>query len=121
MNGSKCMNDFFKANEWAFNFFPNYLPPSLDRTKPDNSNWVKKTIEFFLTTKPGNWLDEYFFRLTTRRWQLKEKKGRLNTKGEFMGLKTSKHCSKPSPVFFHDNFIKNYEKRLSEVKETANI
>ena len=54
-------------------------------------------------------------KLTTRRWKIKEVEKRLNTKGERMGLKTSKHCSKPTPIFFHDSFLKKYEKRMLEI------
>ncbi len=116
MYGAAGMNRFFAANEWAFSFFPNFHLQNHHRNGKPSSVWIKNILEFLLNNKMGNWLDDYFFRLTTKRWQLKEKQGRLNTKGESMGLKTSKHCSKPNPLHFHDSFLKKYEERLAETK-----
>jgi hypothetical protein len=117
MHGAATMNKFFFANEWAVSYFPNFNFSDLGKKDQAISGWSKKITEFFFNNKPGAWLDNYFFRLTTKRWQLKEKQGRLNTKGESMGLKTSKHCSKPNPVFFHDQFLDKYEARLRELKK----
>jgi len=114
MHGAESINNFFSANEWAFAYFPNFHFSNIDKSSKSSSHPIKKIIEFIFNTKMGNWLDDYFFRLTTKRWLLKEKQGKLNTKGESMGLKTSKHCSKPNPVFFHDQFLEKYESRLKK-------
>jgi len=121
MYGDISMNSFFTANEWAFSFFPNFYLKKTAREGDLSSAWIKKFFELLFNNKIGNWLDDYFFRLTTKRWQLKEKQGRLNTKGESMGLKTSKHCSKPNPLFFHDQFLKKFERKLSEEKIKWNL
>ena len=52
-----------------------------------------------------------------QRWKLKEDQQRLNTKGERMGLKTSKHFSKPNPIFFHDKFMNNYLKKIENLQK----
>ena len=83
--------------------------------------WLKKLAESFLNNKLGDWLDNYFMKLTTKRWKKKEEEQKLNTKGERMGLKTTKHCSKPNPIFFHDWFMSNYERRLEESKKEWNL
>jgi hypothetical protein len=51
-------------------------------------------MEFVLNNRFGDWLDNYFFKLTTARWQKKEERKKLNAKGERMGIKTDKHFSK---------------------------
>ena len=117
MHGTVNMNIFFAANEWAFSYFPNFNFNDLVKDDRAISGWPKKITEFFFNNKIGSMLDNYFFQITTKRWLLKEKQGRLNTKGESMGLKTSKHCSKPNPGFFHDRFLDKYETRLIEVKK----
>jgi hypothetical protein len=108
------MKKFFEANSWSHQYFPNLSFPEI---KEDQRKlpWYKKLVEQIFNTKPGNWLENYFFRLTTKRWKKKEEEKRLNTKGELMGLKTGRHFSKPNPIFFHDWFMVKYENRLKEV------
>jgi len=110
-NGS--IKTFFEANSWSHRYFPNLSFPPIKVQK--NSPWYKKVTESIFNNKIGNWLENYFFWLTTKRWKKKEVEKRLNTKGELMGLKTGKHFSKPNPIFFHNTFMSKYEKRLSEL------
>lgn len=114
MAGNGSMKKFFESNLWALSYFPNKYIPDLKNIFA-KANWVKKTGEFVFNNRWGNCLDNYLMKLTTRRWKIKEVEKRLNTKGERMGLKTSKHCSKPTPIFFHDSFLKKYEKRMLEI------
>ena len=121
MHGAASMNNFLSANEWAKTYFPNFSFNELVKNEEAVYSLPKRITEFFFNNKIGTWLDNYFFRLTTKRWLLKEKQGRLNTKGESMGLKTGKHCSKPNPVFFHDKFLQKFEARLKEEKIKWNL
>ena len=114
MAGNGSMKKFFEANGWSFIYFPNLsLPEVKKENKP--APWYKKSLESFFNTRFGDWMENYFFRLTTKRWKKKEDEKRLNTKGERMGLKTGKHVSKPNPIFFHDRFMSKYETKLNEV------
>lgn len=115
--GNGSLKNFFETNSWSHSYFPNrQLPPVKGDLKYQKS-WFKMLAESILNNKLGDWLDNYFMKLTTRRWKKKEDELKLNTKGERMGLKTGKHCSKPNPVFFHDWFINKYEKDLEEWKK----
>jgi hypothetical protein len=67
-------------------------------------------LEFVLDNRFGNWLDNYFLKLTSARWQKKEERKKLNVKGERMGMKTDKHFSKPNPIFFHNVLLKHIKK-----------
>ena len=116
-NGST--KKFFEANQWAYTYFPNLSLPGI-QSSLKGFPWYKKLTEFFFNNKLGNWLDNYFFRLTTKRWKKKELERKLNTKGDLMGLKTSKHFSKPNPVFFHNWVMSKYEKRVREVLKEPN-
>ena len=116
MAGNGSMENLFKTNSWSHHYFPNMDLPSVKKDVKIYSLWFKKLAESILNNKLGDSLDDYFMRLTTRRWKKKEKEQRLNTKGERMGLKTGKHFSKPNPIFFHDWFMDNYEKKLAEMK-----
>ena len=117
MAGNGSMTDFFKANPWSYDYFPNRDLPTVKKDIKNPSPWFKKLAESLLNNKLGNSLDNYLMRLTSRRWKKKEEQELLNTKGERMGLKTGKHFSKPNPIFFHDWFIDKYEKKLIEKKK----
>jgi predicted nucleotidyltransferase len=110
-NGS--MKNLFEANSWSHRYFPNLSFPPVKEQK--NFPWYKRSTEAVFNNKLGDWLEDYFFGLTTKRWKRKEDEKRLNTKGELMGLKTGKHFSKPNPIFFHDWFMDKYEQRLNEL------
>lgn len=118
--GNGAMKKFFHSNAWAFDFFPNRNLPHVNEDVKLRSAWFKKLSEWLFNNKLGDHLDNYFFNLTSSRWKKKEDEQRLNTKGERMGLKTGKHYSKPNPAFFHDWFMKGYEKKLEEHKANWN-
>ena len=115
MQGNGSMKNFFETNTWSHPFFPNRALPTVKAGLKKHKWWFKSLAEFLFNTKLGDWLDDYLMRLTTKRWKKKEDEQRLNTKGERMGLKTGKHFSKPSPVYFHDWFMKNYREKLDKV------
>jgi hypothetical protein len=117
MAGNGILKSFFETNSWSHNYFPNRSLHSVKEDLKKQSHWLKKFAESILNNKLGDVLDDYFMKLTTRRWKKKEDEHRLNTKGERMGLKTGKHFSKPNPIFFHDWFLKKYEKKLEEKKK----
>ena len=112
------MESFFEINAWSYHYFPNKSLPSVKAEPKKNKWWFKSLAEFFFNGKLGDWLDDYFMNLTARRWKKKEEQQRLNTKGERMGLKTGKHCSKPNTFFFHDWFMKTYQQKLEKVVES---
>ncbi|HEX6846311.1 MAG TPA: hypothetical protein VF144_05010 [Chitinophagaceae bacterium] len=114
--GNGIMKSFFESNSWAHKYFPNRSAPLIKEEAKKSSQWLKKFIESMLNNKLGDSIDDYFMKLTTKRWKRKEAEKRLNTKGERMGLKTGKHFSKPNPIFFHDWFITKYEKNLEQKK-----
>ena len=118
MAGNGSVKRFFEINTWSHHYFPNRPLPYVKADLKKRNSWFKMLAESILNNKLGDWLDDYFLKLTTRRWKKKEDEHRLNAKGERMGLKTAKHCSKPNPVFFHDRFINMYKESLEEWKKT---
>ena len=115
--GNGSLKKFFEKNSWSFSYFPNRPLPVIKEEINFPDPWFKKLLEYVLNNRFGNWLDNYFLKLTTARWQKKEERKKLNAKGERTGMKTDKHFSKPNPIFFHNDFIENYKKRVKEVEE----
>jgi hypothetical protein len=106
---------FFDANNWVSSFMPHYkhrmaiTPPN-----PPAGFW-KRTLEKLLDNRAGDKLDEFFRRLTTKRWDKKERRGALDGKGHRMSLKTGKHWSRPNPEMMQRRILETYERKLSEL------
>jgi predicted nucleotidyltransferase len=115
--GNGSLKKFFEKNSWSYSYFPNRDLPLVKEEINFPDPWFKKLAEFAFNNRFGNWLDNYFFRLTTARWLKKEERKKLNAKGERMGMKTGKHFSKPNPIFFHNAFLETYKKRIKEIGE----
>ena len=112
--GNGVMDNFFRANDWAINYFPNYITRNSGRSH-SGKGLVKKISEWMFNNRLGDRLDNYLMKVTARRWKQKEEEWRLNMRGVRMGLKTDKHFSKPNPVHFQKQVLDRYEKRLNEV------
>jgi hypothetical protein len=116
--GAEAFVQFFQANDWANLFFPNYQVKWRESLNcPGRSGRIKKAMEFLFNNRLGDRLDNYFHRLTARRWSTKEEKHQLNMRGNRMALKTGKHFSKPNPVFFQEKLLTRYRKNLSKWEE----
>jgi len=112
--GNGIMGKFFDANDWAKSYYPSYEELNHSAKRITHDPWFKRFAEYLLNNKLGDKLDDYFFRLTSRRWKKKEVQQKLNAKGNRMGLKTAKHYSKPNPQFFQEKILMLYRSKLHE-------
>ena len=114
--GNGSLHDFFDANKWVHRYHPNHGWRTGYIKKTTSCSKVKYYIEKIFSNKMGEWLDNYFLKLTTKRWSKKEALVKRNGKGNLMGLKNSKHISKPNPLYFQEQVLKIYQGKLDEVK-----
>lgn len=114
--GNGTLKDFFDANQWVQVYFPNYDVNKDSRKRAANS-LIKRGLEAVFNNSFGEWLDNYLMQLTSKRWKKKELDNQVNAKGKRMGLRTSKHFSKPSPVFFQEKVLMQFESRLKEINK----
>jgi len=114
--GNGTMDKFFNANSWITNYYHDYATVTNNHKTYSNKHWIKTLIEWSLNNRVGSWLDNYFFRLTKKRWNKMEGKGITNEKGQRFGMKADKHFSKPNPVFFQEKLLARYSNRLNELK-----
>jgi len=110
--GNGTMDRFYEQNNWAGSYFPNQ-PVNKPSIVPAKPGWVKRTIEWLLDNRVGNSLDNWFMRVTTRRWLKKEQLKKTNSHGIRMGLHSGKHFSKPNPEFFQRKVLDSLEKKLN--------
>jgi hypothetical protein len=112
--GNGTMDKFVAANNWINVFHPN----SIYRKKLITSSrniWLKRLAEYLFNNGMGDRIDDYFMRLTLKRWNKKEQLKMLNGKGELMGLKLGKHFCKPNPVYFQQKLLARYVEKLNSL------
>ncbi len=117
--GDTTMPDFFTANQWALDHFPNHAVP----TVPGNNKtpWYKKWIEKIFSNGFGNRLDNYLMRVTAKRWIKKEDRHKLNSKGDPVGLTISKHVARPNPAHLQKKLLDMYESRLLALEKNSGV
>ncbi|HKP31996.1 MAG TPA: hypothetical protein VJT83_04695 [Chitinophagaceae bacterium] len=114
--GNGTMEKFYVSNEWTGGYYPNFVVDAESR-RNRKEGWLKRSMEFLLNNNMGDKLDNYLMKLTTKRWNAKEKAERKNEKGHRVGLRTGKHYSKPNPEFFQYPILERYERKLLEIEE----
>lgn len=116
VSGNAALEKFYEANSWTQAYFPNYKLITASGRKP-KSSLLKRSIESLFNNSFGETLDNYLMTITSKRWSKKELEGRLNIKGGRMGLRTSKHFSKPNPAFFQKKVLLLYENKMKEIDQ----
>ncbi|MES2372760.1 MAG: hypothetical protein V4557_09285 [Bacteroidota bacterium] len=112
---SSAMQKFFSANDWTKSYFPNDSQDTGFTNEP--RPWSKKLIESIFNNRAGNWLDNYLMRVTEKRWLQKEKRCKLNMKGEIQSLRVSKHFARPNPEFFQKKILALYDAKLKNLEQ----
>ncbi len=110
--GKTAMECFFAANNWTNDLLPACNFRQQVRQEPRLS-WLKQFIEWIFDNKMGNRFDDHLAGITSRRWKKKEEKGKLNEKGQPMGLITGKHFARSNPDSFQEKVLSVYSRQLS--------
>ncbi len=113
--GNTAYLDFCRANNWAFDQFPNMrkiLYPSL---APKRNGWFKKISEWIFTNRWANRLDDYLMQLTRNRWLAKEQKQETNTKGEPLALLVQKNAARPNPENLQRKIVCCYQQKITDL------
>jgi hypothetical protein len=115
--GNEAIPAFFKRNGWVNFYLPNYASKNLVPFVNIKDNKIKKYAEYLLNSPLGNWLDNYFMKITQHRWEKKENSKMVNKSGQRMGLRTSKHFCKPNPDFLQKKIVSRYHIKLEELEK----
>lgn len=114
--GNDAQKRFFASNIWTQTYLPNCRFATDDKYYADNRLRIKTAIEAIFNNRAGDQLDNFFMRMTARRWGKKEQKRRLNIKGNRMGVICKKHCCKPNPAYFQIEILEKYQEKISELQ-----
>lgn len=115
VSGQNALTQFLEANPWVSLWLP-VSQSSPDRPPFIRASRIKQLVERLFNNRIGNALDNFLFKITSRRWQRKEAKGKRNVKGKIMGLFTGKHFARTNPEFFQEKVIAAYNRKLDELK-----
>jgi hypothetical protein len=111
--GRKTQEGFLEANHWVGAIYPHYRLKNTEGCQERSDAWLKKGMERILGGRLGERLDQYLCRLTTSRWQVKERKNYLNARGGRLGIRTGRHYCKPNPEFLQKNILSGFHDRLA--------
>jgi predicted nucleotidyltransferase len=112
LRGITAFREFYKMNTWSRNYLPNHLM-RVSYIKEMPASFVKRSLEFLLDNTFGDLLDNFFMKITDRRWQKKRLNNKLNSRGLVMSMDAAKHCAKPDPGVFQERLVAIYEKKAA--------
>jgi len=115
--GNGSLDAFFETNSWSRARFPNHPAKKTIFPTKKVQPLIKRFFESLFNNSFGDRIDNYLMKLTSRRWNEKELRQKLNMKGGRMGLKTGKHYAKPNPVFFQQKILSKYAAKLLEIEK----
>ncbi len=116
MQGGMSIGQFMIANAWTKKYLPLYHKN--DQCLPEiKKGWFSKLIEMAFNNRMGEGLDNLFMKITDMRWKKKVQRNKKNDKGFNIGMKVSKHFSKPNPVFFQDKILEMYADKINKLPQ----
>lgn len=114
----KLYQNLMQENEWVGSFYPDYIDYPDRGSMEITPGFLQKTLEAILNLKWGDILDDFFMKLTLKRWR---KKFPYFEKEDFeVALKTTKRVSKHHPSHFQKKVLEGYEQRISALELKMN-
>jgi predicted nucleotidyltransferase len=118
IQGDTAFADFFNANAWTRRYLPNHIM-RVSTAKSLKNNRLKSFIESLLNNKTGDILDNFFMKITAKRWGQKTASKKLNDHGILLAMATGKHFAKPDPVNFQQKLINRFESKVAQLLEES--
>lgn len=100
-------------NNWTMQFTPNHKRPDCEDCFPENRNAMKRFLEFCMKGNTGERIDNYFFRLTLKRW--KKKFPQFNAEDFDLNMRSRKNVSKHHPRGYQQKVLLAHEQKLKEI------
>jgi len=114
LQGEMAFEGFHAANLWSKTFLPNHFL----RVSTEESLkffFPKYIIEKVLDNRLGNWLDDFFMKVTAKRWNKKTLQNKKNMKGIVMSMVAKKHLAKPDPMFFQQKLLTCHIEKVTQI------
>lgn len=113
--GTNVFVNFFAANEWIYQFFPNQ-PFIEHRLKENKKSFVTRSAEKIFRNKLGQKFDNYIMRYFDKRWEKLKSKNLTTSSGFILGsMMVDKHYCKPYPQHFQQKLLTKHEQNISKI------
>lgn len=116
---AELYHNFIHHNHWIYDYFPHYQPRSTANVRSTAKGNIKTCLEWLLNGTSGDWLDDYCFRHTRKRW--KTKFFWMNEEEFELALRSTKHVSKHHPQNFQRVVLEKLEARKREFEAEHHI
>lgn len=112
--GREWHDQFYAANaDWVRRFLPNF-PKRDNANVPTHSlSFLKKTAEWLLAGRLGDWLDRAAMRLTVRFWRQKFR--HFDDATFDSAIKSRRYVSKHHPLYFQKKVLEQYAEKTSHL------
>lgn len=118
IRNTKLCKEFFEANEWIIDFFPN-MKVDLAGCKEDTSHFHKRIIEQLFRGKTIDKVDTWFMDLYKKR---SNKLFSITDESQFrINFKNEKNVSKYHPNGFQHRILQKYNSKISEFQEVYHL
>lgn len=114
MWGGDYYEAFYRANTWAWQFYPHFSRRSTRAVLPYSSSIFKNILEKVFKGKLGGWLDQKAMQITIAFWKRKFK--HLNQAAFDLALKSRPGISKHHPLHFQEKVLRRFEENLKALK-----
>jgi hypothetical protein len=119
--GSSLFDNFFAANEWVYDFFPNH-PAKTNIAKETSFDFLKKIIEWLINNVQGDKADTALMRYFNKRWTKLKTQNKFTESGFQLGtMMADKHFCRPYPEHFQQKILDRYEEKVQLIKNTLRV
>jgi len=108
--GEAKMKEFFASNTWTDKWLP-CCSFRQQKNKDPRHLFLKKTAEWFLNNRFGNWLNDRLHHITASRWQRKQAKQKKGLKSVM--LITGRHYCYSNAGSLREKILDSFDKKLA--------
>ncbi|MBI2268930.1 MAG: nucleotidyltransferase domain-containing protein [Bacteroidetes bacterium] len=119
MYNKNLCSDFFEANQWKDNFYPNKPVTNLSTVPLVSDNLLKKINESLFKGSLGEKLDQWCFKFTLAYW--KKKFSDFDESTFDLNVRSRKNVSKHHPNGFQQKVLKAHEESIKAFNMKNNI
>jgi hypothetical protein len=117
LKGATIFKDFFKANDWVYEYQPNYHP-NYQYMKDTSPIIPKRIAEWTMNFQHGNKLDNKLQSFFKKRFERMTTENKVSEKGLTIGAyKAEKHACKPLPQYFQPKILLKFHERFKYIED----
>ena len=110
VTGRRYVAGLMDANPWVREYYPQFPQRDIDLVEKVHRGVLKRSMEWLLNNRLGDWLDRLAMKTTVRFWQKKYKDDPKDLFNRSFRLK--RHIAKYHPENFQDLVLARFEEKL---------